>query len=234
MKVTCLGCCHGAYNRLELLGGDILIVTGDLTRRDMCEEYLNFLHWIKKQDYKKKIFIAGNHDNILKYETSFIDPMRSRLHQPLKHQIEDFIKGNIEYLCNSGTEFEGLKIWGSPESLWFDQINPRCSSFTGSEEELRSKYELIPHDTDILITHTPPYSILDQNEEGHNCGSRALLDTLDRVKPKYSIFSHIHERGGDTMLYKHMMDKKSYTTCINSSIMDENYRPIHKPINFEI
>ena len=61
MIVDCIGCLHGARPHLE--GGDLLIVTGDLCARDEYDEYVAFFEWLKKQKYRKKIFISGNHDN---------------------------------------------------------------------------------------------------------------------------------------------------------------------------
>ena len=53
----------------------------------------------------------------------------------------------------------------------------------------------IPKETDILITHGPPLGVLDLCHSGHRSGCLSLLHhVLERVKPKYHIFGHIHER----------------------------------------
>ena len=143
MIIDCISDLHGHYPHLE--GGDLLIVAGDLTAKDTQAEYLHFFRWIAKLNYRKKILIAGNHDNWIE-QNDF--PLQS---------IADF-----NYLCDSGTEFEGLKIWGSPWSLWFKGINPRCKAFTGSEKDLEKKFKLIPDNIDILVTHSPPKGIFDK------------------------------------------------------------------------
>lgn len=49
---------------------------------------------------------------------------------------------------------------------------------------------------DVLITHCPPFGILDKSNKDKNGGSKALRAiSLDR-KPKYHIFGHIHEANG--------------------------------------
>jgi Icc-related predicted phosphoesterase len=212
MKVTCISDLHGYYPILN--GGDLLIVGGDLTARDTQKEHLEMLSWLGRQDYKKKVFIAGNHDNFLQH-TKLIP-------------IEDL---GIEYLYDSGTEFEGIKIWGSPWSLWFSGVNPVCKAFMDSETHLERKFKKIPDNTDILITHTPPYGILDKNEGGASCGSVSLLKHLDRVKPKLHVFGHIHEQGGGELLYKHI---KENTWCANCSYVNERYKPVNKPYEFEL
>ena len=215
MRITVIGCLHGYHPKLD--GGDILIVTGDITARGKSYEYIEFKQWLLKQDYKKIIFIAGNHDQLIEMG---------------RFKFTDW--GNIEYLCNSGTEYENLKIWGSPNSLWFPEINPHCAAFTGNEDDLKKEYDKIPDDIDILITHTPPHGILDANKAGIHCGSIALREAVERVKPTYHFFSHIHEANGYCMLKSEGYGEENNTHCYNVSIMDEYYRPINKPFNIEI
>lgn len=61
-------------------------------------------------------------------------------------------------------------------------------------EACLSKWEMIPSDTDILITHTPPVGHGDLCCSGVRAGCVELLSTVqNRVKPKYHVFGHIHE-----------------------------------------
>lgn len=218
LKCCAIGCLHGHYPDLE--PGDLLIVTGDLTSRDEYDQYAQFCEWLESQSYKNKVVIAGNHDKKIEDNLNF--------HLP---------NLGIHYLEDDLLEINCLRIWGSPWSLLFDGINPQCNAFTGSEDDLRKKYAHIPDDIDILITHTPPFGTLDGipmmwDGTMHHVGSRSLRDTVDRIKPKFHIFSHIHEQGGKEILLKYTMDKKPYTHCINCSIMNERYQPVNKPIYF--
>lgn len=156
MKITCIGCLHGYGPKLP--GGDLLIVTGDLTARDSENEDALFDYWLNEQLYKKKVVIGGNHDNVL-------------AEGRLKLQFCD-------YLCDSGTEFEGLKIWGTPWTSSFKGINPKCTAFImpfgcDTEQHLKYKWDLIPDDTDILITHSPPFGIYDKTDTGILAGSQS-------------------------------------------------------------
>jgi len=56
MIVDFIGCLHGHYPKLE--GGDLLIVTGDLTSRHSDREFQLFAIWLSRQSYRKKIFIG--------------------------------------------------------------------------------------------------------------------------------------------------------------------------------
>ena len=56
------------------------------------------------------------------------------------------------------------------------------------------QWNLIPDDTDVLITHGPPAGHRDLTKAGHNAGCVELLQTVElRVKPLFHIFGHIHE-----------------------------------------
>lgn len=57
-----------------------------------------------------------------------------------------------------------------------------------------SKWNIIPDNTDILVTHTPPLGFGDLCCTGVRAGCVELLSTVQqRVLPKYHIFGHIHE-----------------------------------------
>ena len=47
--------------------------------------------------------------------------------------------------------------------------------------------EDIPTDIDVLVTHCPPYGVLDEG-----LGSPEILNFMMKSKPKYHLFGHIH------------------------------------------
>lgn len=207
MKITMISDLHGHYPYLP--GGDLLIVAGDLTARDLESEVALFDYWLHEQKYAAKIVIAGNHDNVL--------------HQKrLKLQFGT-------YLEDSGCSFNGFKIWGSPWTKTFPGMNPHCKAFTcDTEEELEEKFSLIPDDTDILISHGPPYGLLDKTTKKKFVGSRSLFSLINKLKsPKLIVWGHIHEA------YGHQWSK-SGCQLINCSHVDENYEPVNEPMTIGI
>lgn len=224
MKITCVADLHGYKPKLS--GGDLLILAGDYTAADKLTQWAEFFRWLKEQSYDKKILIAGNHDNL--FENGF--PKNQKEADDLKEVIDFLDIGvDFEYLCDSGTEYKGLKIWGSPWSMKFYGMNPKCMNFTANSEfELLDKWKMIPKDIDLLITHTPPYVMLDMNVDGENCGNYELHKLLGAkiLKPKLHIFGHIHEAYGQKKYHK--------TTFINCSYVNEKYKPVNKPIDIEI
>lgn len=219
MIIDCISDLHGYYPKLE--GGDLLIVSGDLTARHTPLETVGVLEWLEQQEYRKIIFIAGNHDTQLVEDDEYKVFFDGKIFN-IKWSDK------IEYLCDSGTEFEGLKIWGSPWSLWFAGINPKCTAFTGDEQKLMDSYDKIPMDTDILITHTPACGILDECKNGH-VGSKALYGWLKYVgRPKLHVCGHIHEGYGQSEVFATYNGKMMLS--VNSSIVNEYYEHVNEPI----
>lgn len=221
MIIDCISDLHGFLPKLE--GADLLIIAGDLTGRDTDKEHLDFIEWLAygqkyENKYKKVIYIAGNHDG-------FLDPKNKRYGQV--KVPEDW---NIEYLCDSGTEFDGLKIWGSPWTPTF--LDWHFMKDRG--DPIKEKWDLIPDDTEILITHGPPFGIQDQvkysskAKEGKFAGCEELRNAIDHRlnKLKLHVFGHVHEGYGKVQV--------SGVIHVNASIMDEEYRPINKPIRIEL
>ena len=185
------------HNDTFIPDGDILIHAGDITAIGEKEIVTDFNKWLGKLPHKYKIVIAGNHDFCFENE----------------HFQAETILTNAIYLKNSGTEIEGLKIWGSPIS----PISPKFGSdWAFSVErgpEIRKYWQQIPIDTDILITHCPPFGILDKNGFGSLEGCKDLLDIIqNQVKPRFHIFGHIHEAYGQVQI--------GQTTFINASMVD--------------
>ena len=158
-------------------------------------EVLDFLEWFCDLDFRYKILVAGNHDLCLDGE-----------------QIEG-LPDNCFYLCNSGVEIEGRNFWGIPYFI--------SNELNGNTAQLIAK---IPQKTDILITHRPPFGILDF-DENHNFGCFDLLQSVSKIIPKYHLFGHVHTGYG--------IEKKQHTTFVNASLIKKN-RIINKPFLLEI
>jgi Icc-related predicted phosphoesterase len=120
-------------------------------------------------------------------------------------------------------------MWGSPWVKSFPAMNPHCKAFTvDTEEELFEKWVKIPHDVDILITHSPPFTILDKTTDGRQVGSTGLLGLITYAfRPKLWVYGHIHEGYGQEIF-------KDSTICVNASHVNERYQPVNAPIRIEL
>ncbi len=160
------------------------------------QEALDFMNWFCDLPYLQKIFICGNHDDCLYGAT--ID------------ELDD----NVHYLCNSGVEIDGVKFYGVPMFM-DDCITDRQSKH----------YANIPEGTDILITHTPPFGILDF-DDNINYGSEELLSRITIVQPRLHLFGHIHAQHGIKIF--------NGITFSNGAIMNADYSNLEKPNFIEI
>lgn len=144
MKIVCISDTHGRHREFNLPDGDLLIHAGDFIAAS--ELGRDFLEWFSNHPHKHKVFIAGNHDRITeKKPDEFLNYIRE--HFP-----------DIHYLCDSGCIIDGLKIWGSPITPWF--LDWAWNRNRG--EEIRKHWDMIPSNTDILVTHGPRHGILDE------------------------------------------------------------------------
>ena len=183
---------HGVHRRLrDLPEADILVHSGDFTMSGSEAETLDFLEWLCDLPYRHKVLVAGNHDACL---------YGARL---------DCLDDNVHYLCGSGVEIEGLKFWGVPMFM------EDCVS--GHQEQL---YATIPDGTNVLVTHTPPYGILDR-DGSILYGSRELLEKVRAIRPRLHLFGHIHKAHG--------MTNDGMTVFSNAAIMDEGYDSLNGP-----
>jgi predicted phosphodiesterase len=172
--------------------GDCLIHCGDFTNYGRVEKVYDFIGWLREQRYYHKIVIAGNHD---KY-------CAQAPHALLK---EMFASAGAFYLQDEGVIIEGRSFYGTP---WVPMFG--SWSFMTGPEERRRQFEKIPQGLDVLITHGPPYDVLDETMLSDNAGCPILAEIVAKVQPKVHCFGHIHECGG---LKKRVGD----TICINAA-----------------
>ena len=203
MKIVVISDTHGQHRKLKLPKGDMIIHSGDVSKRGHPIEIDDFLEWFSNLNFRHKVFIAGNHDFFLEGAHPDI--------------IGRMIPKNVVYLNDSGIEIDGLKIWGSPITPYFHDW-----AFNRNRgEEIKLHWDLIPDDTEILITHGPPFGILDENVDGKRLGCEELLSRVLQVQPKYHIFGHIHEGYG-------MLVKKE-VEFVNASVLDDRYELKNRP-----
>lgn len=158
--------------------GDVLIHAGDLLREGTLQELEPVAQWLHTLPHPHKIIIAGNHDVCF---------------QTQREQACELLGSEIHYLEDSGVTLEGIRFWGSP---WTPRIHDWAFMYS-SRECARSKWAQIPDDTDILITHGPPYGIGDAlHRRGHLGCSELLHVVQQRVQPLVHMYGHCHSGGG--------------------------------------
>jgi Icc-related predicted phosphoesterase len=159
--------------------------------------------------YRYIVYVPGNHDRAFHEDHGYVQ------------DAWKYLPGIIT-LLDETVEILGLRIYGSS---W---IKYKEGKYPFEMEHIEEKWERIPSNTDILITHMPPLSgILDVNDDGDWRGSHSLLTTVrDRVKPKLHVFGHIHAGHGTY--------KSDDITYVNASLTGADRKPAFKPIVIEV
>lgn len=206
--------------------GEVIVIAGDLTPFGHRDDLRRLSRWVLNlaEEFKAVVFIAGNHDWV------FQTDRRMDARQPhatpkdiaaLAVAKADWVEaGNIHYLEDSGVVIDGVKFWGSPWTPMFYNW-----AFMQEDEYLREYFDLIPDDTDVLITHGPMEGILDGTDRGPHAGSFSLGLAVGRVQPKLHIFGHIHEA------YGAYTDNEFPTRFYNVSYCDRDYEPVQPPVH---
>jgi predicted phosphohydrolase len=176
LTIVCMSDTHELHRELDVPHGDILIHAGDLTMfSTSASAILDFNEWLGDLPHRWKILIPGNHEFFLE-----ADPSRRRL------------VSNAIVLINEGVEVAGLGIWGSP-------VTPLYGGAFGlnSPADRTRLYAEIPEDVDIIVTHGPPYGILDRSPGTlHHAGCLQLLEAVTHLKPRLHVFGHVHGAHG--------------------------------------
>lgn len=226
-KICAISDTHNNHNKIIIPPCDLLIHCGDWTSQGMKHEVETFAKWLDKQEQVEHIVIVpGNHELYLE----------SHLEQGGGLEwIHDHCP-RAEVLIDRTIEIEGIKIHGSPVTPYFcDWAWNRMPSefdgrmYAGKEREKKVKsikphWDIIPEGTNVLITHGPPYDILDKTVFANGemrpepLGCPLLLKRIQEVKPDLHFFGHIHFPGG-TQIHK---DGTSYYNC---AVCDEHYYP---------
>lgn len=210
MKIVCISDSHNKHDDIMIPSCDILISAGDYSSRGLPQEVRNFHQWLNNQDAKHIISVQGNHE--LWVENNFND---AKL-------IATEVCPNIHFIDEGLVQVESLNIWCSAVTPWF--CNWAWNRQRG--DEIRRHWDLIPDNTDIIITHGPPYGYGDDTMFDGPVGCVDLRDAINRVRPTLHISGHIH--------YGYGVYKNDHTTFINASICDESYNPTNKPIVIDI
>lgn len=197
MRILHLSDSHNCHNRLrDLPEADVVVHSGDFCMVGTEQEAIDFMNWFCDLPYRQKIFICGNHDACL-YGANI-----------------EGLDSNVHYLCNSGIEIEGIKFYGVP------MFTEDCIS-----DRQNRNYSNIPIDTDVLITHSPAFGILDFDDNIHY-GSEELLTRLSALNLRAHLFGHIHANHGITTI--------GNTIFSNGAIMNTDYTHLLNPIRLEI
>jgi Icc-related predicted phosphoesterase len=203
LRVVALSDTHGWHHPPQVPEGDVLIHAGDCTHLGRLDQLARFNDFLGRLPHRHKLVVAGNHDFCFARQP---EASRACLTQ-------------ATYLQDQAVTIEGFKFYGSPWQPVFHNMAfnlPRGPA-------LRAKWDLIPTDTDVLITHTPPWGRRDQSILGRPVGCQDLGRAVERLpRLRLHAFGHVHEAAGEVRAGKILF--------VNAAVCNFFYLPVRRAV----
>ena len=211
MQIVAISDTHeNFYSPESMPPGDVLIHAGDFTNIGSISAIRRFAVWLDtiSSKYNKILVIAGNHD------VSF-----ERNSREAKWTLHNYGPANLCYLQDGQFDFQDKKFYGSP---WQPEFGCNWAFNLPRGEQLAQKWSKVPENTDILITHGPPFGILDPGRGEDNVGCKDLaIAVTEVIRPRLHIFGHCHSGTGRI--------RKNSTLYINAAACDESHKLVNPP-----
>lgn len=225
MRIVCISDTHSLHTGMDALPkGDLLIHAGDVTNVGRENEVRDFIEWFNGiEGFKRKIFIAGNHDLSFENEPTWLNRY---LYKPIMDEHNTIYLEDESFELIDPEFSRPIKFYGSP---WQPEFFNWAFNLPRNSEVLKEKWDNIPNDTDILITHGPPHGIRDfvvDRGGTQAVGCELLRERVDELNLLMHVFGHIHGAYGVAYIKN--------TVYVNPCICTEQYRPINRPLVFDL
>lgn len=225
MKIVCISDTHTLHNQIThmLPNADVLVHAGDFSGHGSVYDFQSFSRWIGHVEYKYKaiVIIPGNHDWLAED-----DPQMAR-------KIITTGKTKTHFLIDESVVIDGVVFYGSP---WQPRFYDWAFNLNRGKP-LKDKWDQIPEDTNVLITHGPPATVLDECPRGHgmveNVGCVDLSNRIFNGLPnlKLHVFGHIHDQHG-AVVKKNILGQD--ITYVNACTLNDKYQVAYLPIEITI
>ncbi|MCJ1464134.1 hypothetical protein MMC07_002747 [Pseudocyphellaria aurata] len=259
--------------RQPLPAAHVLLHAGDLTMTGRVSEYQQMLNTFRHADAELKIVIAGNHDITL--DESFYGEIGGSLFHLGKQEdvtkVREMWTGweakqaGIVYL-EEGTRTFHLRN-GAKFTIYTSPYQPAYETWAFNYQRSTDRFNPgatapnpVPSwpEIDIMLTHGPPYNVLDTTWQDEQVGCEHLARAVQRCRPRLHCFGHIHEGWGaeranwaKQSIEEIEIDRASVsaqrssyldlsesgsalkfgeeTLFVNAAIMNKRYRPSNAP-----
>lgn len=212
MKLVFISDIHTRHRELIIPPCDILISCGDYSFRGEREVVIDYHEWLSEQPASHIISVNGNHE--LEIEKDY----------PIIKALVEAICPRIHMLQQESIVIDGIKLYGDATTPYFfnwawNAGRTPAEAAIHSKPYIKHEWDKIPDDVNILVTHSPPYGILDKvkpTKDGVGCNH-----LLERVKSlpalKVHAFGHLHLDGGKSVV-------EDGITFINAAICNDDYK----------
>ena len=197
MKIYHFSDNHGRFDKLSIFvrahgPPDVFVMTGDFAPDSITHfETGKAAHACWQEDWMLKsldefkaivkdvpvLFVSGNHD--------FVDLGKSLRKADVN--ATEVTPTGIDAL---GYKWAGYRHVPSINGMFMGEAGEKTLSFLTDL--------VIEAAPDFLLTHAPPYGVLDKSASGTRFGNKPLYKALANgsLAPRYHFFGHIHKQGG--------------------------------------
>ena len=249
-RIVCMSDTHGKHRDIPFLpSGDILVHAGDFTKCGEMDAVIDLSRYFAQHQqeaagaggFHDVVCIAGNHDVTFQEEYYKKTWSRHCLGNWDPTTTREALQ-NCTYLEDSNRAIP-VRFNNNSDDGYSDRLKQPTITFHGSPwtpkffnwafnlkrgEALQEMWSKIPtHDTDVLVTHGPPYGRGDMTLHSGHFGCQDLLQEIQqRVKPRLHIYGHIHEGYGTSF--------DGRTLYVNASNLDIGYEAINPCIVIDL
>jgi Icc-related predicted phosphoesterase len=208
---------HNQLSQIAVPDGDILIHAGDACRLKTLEEVALFNRDMMALPHKRKLYLPGNHD-----------PFDEEPDMALV-----LLDPSIIYLADRLVTIMGLRIYGMPWTPSLGAGNYNAFALPPASLEMSKVCSAIPDNLDVLVTHGPPYEILDEHPDGSRAGCTTLRRRVEMIRPRVHVFGHVH-RGYGKFVDVDPDGQVPTVTFINGANCNADYEPVNPPIVIDL
>jgi Icc-related predicted phosphoesterase len=180
---------HAACERLveQAAEADLVLGAGDFcTMRRGLSETLDRLAAIETPT----VVVPGNSESV----------------EELRAAVDEAGWAAATVLHGNGATVNGHAVFGIGGGIPVTPFGDWSYDFT--EEEATDLLRDCPEGA-MLVSHSPPHNVVDQDSSGQHLGSQAVRETIERTHPRLVACGHIHGSWGET-------DTLSGTPVINA------------------
>lgn len=214
ITVACISDIHGSYlSKEQMPVADLLVIAGDATKRGCHREFVEFAKQLKNWsgNYENIVYVPGKHDvAIYNHQERYTNLLMSEV-------------CNLDVLIDTDVNISGYNIWGTPQSP-----HDNVWAFTSKNNRRKHIINKIPKNTDIIVSYSPPWSIMDLEPNGsgyfYHIGCKYLLQASAAIKPKLHVFGSSHTNNGIKTT------NNGSTTFVNASLISEYDKPLNDVI----
>ncbi len=176
MRIYAVADIHGKADRIEIIrhhivkiNPDILVIAGDITGHVHDAVTLAVLN-----DLNIPILVVPGNMDALDFENQVSG-------------FKNMLTIHLKTVIHEGMIFSG---WGGTIK------STDAAPWTASDHNIPEAADAFARKTEILVTHVPPWGVLDKGYGGFHGGSKTLAGIIVERQPAVLICGHMHESKG--------------------------------------